>query len=153
KLMSAVWDLENLAPSAKLVLLALCDFANERGESCFPSIKRIAEKSSLSERQTQRIMHRLINTGVVSVVANARGGKPGSTRHYRIKLNRLMTGDILTPLIVETGDTSDVERVTSTPETGDMGVTLTVSYPSVKPPGLADEICSEEILPGGWYDE
>lgn len=150
--MSAVWEMENLAPSAKLVLLALCDFANDRGESCFPSIKTIAEKSSLSERQAQRLMHRLINSGAISVLKNEKGGKAGSTRHYRIHINRLTTGDILTPVIDETGDMDVVGRVTSAPKTGDMGVTLTTKEPSTKPASRKEEICREEVLPPHWQD-
>jgi hypothetical protein len=36
----------------KLVLLALCDSANDQGE-CYPSVPTLMEKSSLSERAVQ----------------------------------------------------------------------------------------------------
>lgn len=150
--MSAVWELAELSPSAKLVLLALCDFANERGDSCFPSIKTIAEKSSLSDRQAQRLMHVLINSGIVSVVRNDFGGKPGSTRHYKIHINKLTTGDKLTPVIDKTGDMGVRRRVTNLTETGDAHVTLTTKEPPIKPSRAADEICFQEILPSRWYD-
>lgn len=41
-----------LSPTNKLVLLALCDCANDQGE-CFPSIQNLMGKSSLSERSVQ----------------------------------------------------------------------------------------------------
>jgi hypothetical protein len=98
-------------------------------------------------------MARLINSGVVSVLRNEKGGKPGTTRHYRLHINRLTTGDILTPLIDGTGDTGVVGRVTSATETGDTHVTQTIKYPPIKPSNQADEFCFEEILPSKWHDE
>ena len=41
-----------VAPSQKLVLLALCDSANDQGE-CYPSVPTLMAKSSLSERAVQ----------------------------------------------------------------------------------------------------
>lgn len=132
KLMSLVWEMPIESSTAKLVLLALCDFANDKGESCFPSIRTLAEKSCLSERQTQRLVHDLIDKDIVSVVKNENGGKPGQTRNYKLNINKLKTGDNMTPLVIHTGDMDDGRRVTNTTETGDMGVTLTTKDPSIE---------------------
>lgn len=48
QLMSQAWK-TSLPTTKKIVLLALCDNANDQGE-CYPSISTIAEKCSLTER-------------------------------------------------------------------------------------------------------
>lgn len=50
--MTAVWDREDLSSTQKLVLLALADWANDEG-LCWPSIDRVAKKSSLKKRAVQ----------------------------------------------------------------------------------------------------
>jgi len=50
--------------SRKLVLLALCDSANDQGE-CYPSILTLAEKCSLSERAIQSAISGLETDGFV----------------------------------------------------------------------------------------
>ena len=52
KLMTAVWDREDLSSTQKLVLLSLADWANDEG-LCWPSIERVAKKSSLKKRAVQ----------------------------------------------------------------------------------------------------
>ena len=52
KIMTAVWDREDLSSTQKLVLLALADWANDDG-LCWPSIERVAKKSSLKKRAVQ----------------------------------------------------------------------------------------------------
>ena len=111
----------------KLVLVVLCDCANDDTLSCYPSIGTIAKRASLSRRQTQRILTWLEDRGVVEVVKNPSGGRPGDTKHYQINTDK----------ITETGDTHDtgdkLTRVTSVQrgvtfatETGDTHDTRTV---------------------------
>jgi hypothetical protein len=147
-LITAAWRLDGLAPTEKLVLLALCDWANDEGESLHPSIKAIAAKSSLSDRQAQRVVHGLIATGWLEVIGNAVGGAPGATRQYRLNVRKLgATGDAhvrgdklsrVTPA-TETGDIGGGRRVTSTTETGDTHVTQTVIEPSIEPSGTVNK--------------
>lgn len=80
RLMAMAWELE-LVPTVKLVLLALCDWANEAG-ICFPSVATIARKSSISRRQCQRILAELISAGLVEIVGNVSGGV--AARRYRV---------------------------------------------------------------------
>lgn len=51
-----------VSPTQKLVLLALCDSANDRGE-CYPAMLTLAEKCSLSERATQGAVAELERSG------------------------------------------------------------------------------------------
>lgn len=141
-LISAAWRLKTLSPTDKLVLLALCDWANDDGESLRPSIQAIADKSSLSPRQAQRVMRGLVEDGWVEVIGNHSGGAPGTSRHYRLNVRKLtgtgdtsVTGDNLSRVTqkVETGDIGGGGRVTFVVETGDTGVTQTVIEPSIEP--------------------
>jgi hypothetical protein len=152
-LMTAAWKLA-MPASPKLVLLAMCDWANDEGESLHPSIKAIAKRASMSERNAQRVLHGLIENGWLSVVANTLGGRPGTTRHYRLNVSAILSrgadviskkggatetgdasvrGDNLSGVTntAETGDTGVVRRVTNTTETGDTHVTQSIIYPSI----------------------
>ena len=51
KLLSAAWDLQ-IGSTEKMVLMCLCDFANENG-TCWPSIATLCRKTSKSERTVQ----------------------------------------------------------------------------------------------------
>ena len=58
KLMSAVWERDDLTSTQKLVLLALADWANDEG-LCWPSIDRVAVKASLTSRGVQKTIRAL----------------------------------------------------------------------------------------------
>ena len=63
KLMSKAWDLD-LSQSEKLVLLALCDHANDDGV-CYPSQKFLAIKCSMSNRSVINQINRLESYGIL----------------------------------------------------------------------------------------
>lgn len=161
--MSMAWRV-GLQTSHKMALLALCDWANDDGGSLHPSIRRVAERISCSERTAQRILHDLIEGGWLSVVGNANGGAPGKTRKYQINTAKLAlesvtgdrlsgvtngaeTGDKLTGVSSETGDIHDMRRVTNGAETGDTGVTLSTIEPSIEPPYLSSPDKSADRIP------
>lgn len=64
KLMTAVWEREDLTSTHKLVLLALADWANDEG-LCWPSINRLAVKASLTTRGIQKSIRTLEQLGFV----------------------------------------------------------------------------------------
>lgn len=131
KLMTLAWDLR-LQPTTKLVLLAMCDWANDAG-ICFPSIPTVAHKTSISSRHCQRIMAGLIENGLIVVVGNPQGGI--GSRRYQVNVvalreGRLMsTGDKLSPV-----DSAAPLPVPSASETGDVGVTRTNTNRQSDPP-------------------
>jgi hypothetical protein len=59
--MSKVWKIEELEPSSKLVLLAICDNANDEGV-CYPSIDKIVSKTSLSRPTVIKNITKLVET-------------------------------------------------------------------------------------------
>lgn len=64
KLMTAVWEREDLSSTQKLVLLALADWANDEG-LCWPSINRLAIKTSMAGRSVQRLIRDLEQMGFI----------------------------------------------------------------------------------------
>lgn len=112
--------------SELLAMLALADWSDDEGR-CFPAVSYIAKKVRLKERQTQRVVNRLIKDGFVIVEANKGGGIPGESRRYRIVLNRL------TGVLDDTrrGVLEDADGCHIAPYTGVLDDTLTVIEPSI----------------------
>jgi DNA-binding MarR family transcriptional regulator len=79
--MAAVFD-ENLPSSEKLVLLAMADHADDAGGNCFPSIPRIARKSSMTRRGVQKVLRRLEEKNKIRAV----GRRSDGTVEYAITL-------------------------------------------------------------------
>lgn len=129
--MNQAWEL-SLPPTPKLVLLALCDWSNDQG-ICFPAVKTIATKTSITDRHCQRILSKLIASGLVSVIGNHNGG--GGSRRYQINVATLAAGppkeggDKLSPVTPRShaGATNASRR-------GDAGVTRTKSIRQMEPP-------------------
>ena len=85
RLMSQIWDKSPYSGSQLLVLLALADWATDDGV-CYPAISSVAAKCRLSEKQARRLVHGLIDDGILDVIGNEFGGNPGSSRRYKISL-------------------------------------------------------------------
>jgi len=131
RVMSMVWQSFPRGGAQLLAMLALADFANDAGESIHPSMRTLAEKVRLTRRQTQRILRELEADGYLEPSGPSAGGKQTSTRHFRIRLERLTgdTGD--TGDAGVTGDTGDAEGRCGCQGTGGVGVTQTVIEPSL----------------------
>ncbi len=109
--MAAVMEADIRPPSLKLAALAMANFLNDSTGQLNPSMDRVARACGLSEVQARRQVHLLIAQGLLSVVGNQNGGSPGSSRQYRLHLDRLpetpLMGDSPTPLASETPLASD----------------------------------------------
>ena len=57
RLMSAVWQVDGLEPTSRLLLMALADHANDAGY-CWPGLPLLAVKTHITIRQVQRQMRR-----------------------------------------------------------------------------------------------
>lgn len=91
KLMSAAWDLD-IPASEKMVLLALCDRADDNGESCFLSVGAIARKCSKSERSIQGAIRRLRDTGFLTF-----DERTGRTNLYHLNPRKICTPAEIAP--------------------------------------------------------
>jgi Helix-turn-helix domain len=89
--MSLVWENFTRGGSEKLAMLALADWCNDEGGNLSPSMSQISKKINVSEKQARRIIHKLIDEGYLSVVANHAGGHHQQTRHYVLNVQKLLT--------------------------------------------------------------
>lgn len=89
KVMTMVWDGFPDSGSSLLCMLALADWCDDNGGSLFPSMAAVAEKVRVSTDQARRIMNDFKERGFLKVEANAYGGKPGTTPHYRLNVPAL----------------------------------------------------------------
>ncbi|WP_343636849.1 helix-turn-helix domain-containing protein [Roseateles sp.] len=111
KALSIVFDAPIRPPTNKLLAAVMADWCDDRGGSLFPSMSRIAEKVGISRSQAQRIVHSFMEQGLLSVVANGAGGKPGMAPHYRLHLERIAA-------LAETGGVSATGRIDATGSAG-----------------------------------
>jgi len=84
--MALVFELDN-PPLEKLLLLAMADHAGDNESGCYPSVGRLARKTSLTERGVWKILHRLKEQGLVNPRSNSKGGR-GRTVRYQLCLQK-----------------------------------------------------------------
>lgn len=84
--MTRVWTAYPNGGSELLVMLALADWSDDTGR-CWPSMPAIGKKVRLTEKQTRRVVHGLIQAGYLTV--DLPGGGSMSSR-YQISLDRLI---------------------------------------------------------------
>lgn len=77
-LMAQAWSSGPDDRSELLVLLALADFANDKGE-CWPSMVTIGDKARMSDRGARKVVRKLEEQGYIRCIKN--GGRGGSN-HY-----------------------------------------------------------------------
>ena len=66
RIMSKVFD-SGLPAIEKLVLLAMADYANDGGQSIYPSVATMAKKCGMSTRGVQQIIKRLMDKGYIEL--------------------------------------------------------------------------------------
>ena len=82
-LMTDVWKLTLQAPR-KMVLLALADNANDEGTDCWPSVGKLVEKCSMSERAVQGHLAALEDDGYIK-----RHERLGRSNKFTIRVDRI----------------------------------------------------------------
>lgn len=87
--LSAVLRSQLRPPSLKLIAVVMADALNAKTGQLNIGIRSIADAVGIDRRQAQRGVRSLIEMGILSVVANALGGRPGATPHYLLHLDRL----------------------------------------------------------------
>lgn len=84
----ATWAADVSPPSRKLVLLFMAHKHNGQTGQLNPSVDTVARGCGITACQARRHLHALIEDGFLEVVGNDGGGAPGTTRSYRLKLDR-----------------------------------------------------------------
>ena len=136
RVMSLVWDNFRQGGSEKLVMLAMADWCNDEGLSLHPSHDAVAKKCCISRSQAQRVTKALVDAGWLQVIGNQFGGAPGTTKRYRMCVEKLRETDSAnaTGSVDATGSTQHVRRVAPSTETGSTHATQTTIEPPIEPP-------------------
>ena len=77
-----------LQTNLKFALMALADWADDNGASCWPSVYELSEYMTCSERTVQRLLRDLEVLGWIAVVGYANGG--ASSRRYCLNVPRMV---------------------------------------------------------------
>jgi hypothetical protein len=80
----------------KFVLLAMADHARDDGTGCYPSVTRLARKTSLTERGVQKVIRRLESRCLLASKGKSKGGR-GVTVEYDLRLEKGERGASKTP--------------------------------------------------------
>ncbi len=136
--MADVWKHSRHQGGALLVLLAIGDHADDKGEA-YPSVGTLAQKSRLSIRQVQRVLRQIAQSGELAIASNK---GPKGCHKFRIQINQYATGkgDKLSGVTNCQGDISDIHGVT--PMSPESSGTISKRVPQKKQ--------SSEILEKGW---
>jgi DNA-binding MarR family transcriptional regulator len=68
RIMSLVFENQELSSTEKLIMLALADHANDEGKSIYPSQDRVSRKTGLSRRTVNRTTKTLVDKGYLRKV-------------------------------------------------------------------------------------
>jgi hypothetical protein len=123
RIMTAVWDetparmtcggrVNPVTATHKLILLALADWCNDEG-ICWPSVHKLAQRCSTSDRTVQRLMADFEAAGWIERKVSKDGTK---TNVYRLHIDRMKTPDGVTdchPYVDKVVDT-DVDKPVDT---------------------------------------
>lgn len=88
-LMSLVWEVEFATPTQKLIMLRLADYADDDGNSVFPSIERLARQVGASKRQTQYAVRAIEGCGLLTCLHKG-GNGPKDTNRWQIDVDLII---------------------------------------------------------------
>jgi len=104
----AAWGIDVSPPARKLVLLCMANRHNGITGQLNPSVDDVARSCGISPDQARRHLHSLIESGLLEVIGNHHGGRPGMSRNYRLNL-AMTTGTDATPSMGATPGTDAAE--------------------------------------------
>ena len=76
--------MQKLAPTKKMILVALADHCDDEGK-CWPGIKNIAKKASVSKRTLQRALTELESEGFLRIEERRRENNSQQSNMYYLK--------------------------------------------------------------------
>lgn len=100
RVMADVWDNGPKDATECMILLALANFADDKGGNCYPGNERLAQMARCTERTVTARIKTLTEGGWIAV--ESRGVGRGQTSSYRLNISRLK---------VEAGVTTPSEKV------------------------------------------
>ena len=88
-LVSLVWEIRFPTQTQKLIMLRMADYANDDGDSVYPSNDQIARQCGCTKRGAQYILRGFHNSGLM-VVTEEGGGGPKTTNKRKIDVDLLI---------------------------------------------------------------
>ena len=116
------WSVPDVSPAQKLVLLALANYADERGR-CWPSIRTVSDRTCLARRTVSRALETLGKVGLVKVDRRNRDDGSQSSNIYQLPVKKGCQPDTGGCQSDMGGGRGDMPR----------GVTVTHHEPSLEP--------------------
>lgn len=89
RLMSLMWEINFPTQSQLLVALKMADYANDQGDSIYPSRSRIAVLTQCSESTAKNVLRAFRSVGLLHVLKEG-GSGPRSTTHYGLNLKLIL---------------------------------------------------------------
>ena len=137
RVMSWVFENEEMDPNQKLVALALADHCHDDGSEARPGLARLERKTALSRRTIQRTIRSLLDDGWIVMDRKATYNRPP---HYRFVMGcRSVTPKEVEVSVSHLGGVTDVAK-------GCQPVTQTIKEPSINHQGDMAFIGSEERM-------
>lgn len=142
KYMTMVWESDRWEGTTLVMMLVLADFANDGGY-CWPSVKTLAEKCRIQERQAKRIIRSLLNEDSPGIEQARAGNGAGHSSMYRLIAENIKKGVTQDTVIDEERVSSDTplpegrvspeaKRVSSKTKKGVTGDTRSVIEPPIE---------------------
>jgi hypothetical protein len=128
--MNWAWG-QKMAPTPKLILMALADSANDVDE-CWPGIPFIADKCCVSERTVQRVLQQFVNTGLMIVTPRYTSAGRQTSNGYRLTLGSTASPDNLSPHNQST--VSEGDKLSGTGVTSGVTVGGDIAMTPLEPP-------------------
>jgi len=143
--MSLVWDHSQQKGSGLILLLAVADYANENNQA-WPSISTLAAKIRMSDRNTQILLRKIVDSGELEMQPNA---GPNGTNVYRITLGG--GGENFSP----GGEKSSAGGVKNPAQGGEIAIAPEPSLdPSIDPSVEEGAVPAQPAAaePAAWYE-
>ena len=118
--------MDGLDTHERFVLLSLADHADDEAR-CYPSVPRLARRTSMSDRGVRKVFNRLVERGLLSIIPNA--GRAGSNL-YVLCLNP-EPRSAPEPHSGGTPFSPPLNPVPQTPEPGSAKPSITINEPSL----------------------
>lgn len=130
RVMADVWDVGPEDPVECFVLVALASHCNDNGDSCFPSITRIAQMTRRSERTVVRAIGAMEKAGWITI---ERGSGRGKVSKYHVNVAKLK-GRQCDTLLAErvTAATGKGDTLTEKGDSGDIAIRKNSQEPSIE---------------------
>lgn len=88
KLLRRAWETEVNTVAMKCLLMSLVDHYNDKTNKCYPSIKTLSIRTSMTHQSVINNTIKLVNAGLITVQKNAGNGSGAKSNRYNLHLGQ-----------------------------------------------------------------